>query len=143
MIKIIITDDHKMIREGMKQLLEMEGDIEVVAEANDGIECIEKLQNVNAHVLLLDINMPNRNGIDTLSIIKERKIPIKVIMLTVHDEVEYLIKAVDIGVDGYILKDSDSSELRKAIFAVYNGENFIQPNLIPLLNARMIKEIAI
>jgi len=139
MIKIIITDDHKMIREGMKQLLEMEGDIEVVAEANDGIECIEKLQNVNAHVLLLDINMPNRNGIDTLSIIKERKIPIKVIMLTVHDEVEYLIKAVDIGVDGYILKDSDSSELRKAIFAVYNGENFIQPNLIPLLNARMIK----
>ena len=138
-INIIVTDDHKMIREGIKQLLEMDGNIRVVGEANDGVECLSLLKKIKADVLLLDINMPNMNGIETLIKIKERDIPIKVIILTVHDEIDYLMKAVDIGVDGYILKDSDSSELRRAIFSVYNGENYIEANLIPTLNAKMIK----
>lgn len=138
-INIIVTDDHKMMREGIKQLLEMDGNICVVGEANDGVECLNLLEKVKADVLLLDINMPNMNGIETLIKIKERDIPIKVIILTVHDEIDYLMKAVDIGVDGYILKDSDSSELRRAIFTVYNGENYIEANLIPTLNAKMIK----
>lgn len=138
-INIIVTDDHKMMREGIKQLLEMDGNICVVGEANDGVECLNFLEKVKADVLLLDINMPNMNGIETLIKIKERDIPIKVIILTVHDEIDYLMKAVDIGVDGYILKDSDSSELRRAIFTVYNGKNYIEANLIPTLNAKMIK----
>lgn len=138
-INIIVTDDHKMMREGIKQLLEMDGNICVVGEANDGIECLSLLEKLKADVLLLDINMPNMNGIETLIKIKERDIPIKVIILTVHDEIDYLMKAVDIGVDGYILKDSDSSELRRAIFTVYNGENYIEANLIPTLNAKMMK----
>lgn len=138
-INIIIADDHTMIREGMKQLLEMDGGIKVVGEAQDGAECLSLLENTKADVLLLDINMPNMNGIETLLNIRKKNIPIKVIILTVHDEVEYLIKAVDIGVEGYILKDSDSSELKRAIFAVNGGENFIESSLIPTLNAKMIK----
>ena len=137
-INIMIVDDHKMMREGIRQLLELDGDITEIGEAKDGLECMDLLCEKQPDVLLLDINMPNMNGIDTLKKIKKKKYTFKVLMLTVHNEVEYLLKAVDIGVDGYILKDSDSQELKDAIVNVYNGENFIQPCLIPLLNSKMI-----
>lgn len=137
-VKVMIADDHKMIREGLKQLIELEGDIRVIDEAENGLECIEKLEINKPDLLLLDINMPKMNGIQTLEKIKEEKMDLKVLMLTVHSEVEYLLKAVDIGVDGYILKDADSAELRKAIFSVLEGNNYIQSSLIPLLNSKMI-----
>ena len=137
-IKLMIVDDHSMIREGLKQLLELEGEFEVIAEAADGVECIEKLKEVTPEVLLLDINMPNMNGLEVLEKIKEFKWDIRVLVLTVHNEVEYLLKAVDIGINGYLLKDSESAELKKAILSVVNGEDYIQPSLIPVLNAKMI-----
>lgn len=138
-IKVMITDDHSLMREGIKQLLEFDGSIEVVAEAGNGEECLKLLQEVKPEVLLLDINMPVMNGIETLQVMKDKKMDdIKVLILTVHNEVEYLVKAVDIGVDGYILKDSGSVELKKAINAVLEGENYIQPSLIPALNSRLI-----
>lgn len=137
-IRVILADDHVMIREGIKQLLEFDQKIEVVAQANDGVECLEQLAKVNADVLLLDINMPRKNGLETLAEIRKNKTKIKVLMLTVHEEVEYLVKATDIGVDGYILKDSGSAELKKAIFAILDGESYIQPNLIPELNSYLI-----
>lgn len=137
-IKVMITDDHVLMREGIKQLLEFDGSIEVIAEAADGIECLEKLETVKPDILLLDINMPNKNGIEVLQEIKKKKIEVKVLILTVHNEVEYLLKAVDIGVDGYILKDSESAELKKAINHILDGENYIQPSLIPALNSRLV-----
>lgn len=137
-IRVMITDDHILMREGIKQLLEFDGFIEVIAEAADGNECLEKLENVKPDVLLLDINMPNKNGIEVLEEIRKKKMDLKVLILTVHNEVEYLLKAVDIGVDGYILKDSESSELKKAINSVLEGENYIQPSLIPALNSRLV-----
>lgn len=137
-IRVMITDDHILMREGIKQLLEFDGFIEVIAEAADGNECLEKLENVKPDVLLLDINMPNKNGIEVLEEIRKKKMDLKVLILTVHNEVEYLLKAVDIGVDGYILKDSESSELKKAINSVLGGENYIQPSLIPALNSRLV-----
>lgn len=137
-VKVMIADDHSMIREGLKQLLELEGDFEVVAEACDGLECLDKLASVIPDILLLDINMPNMNGLEVLQKLKEKKIKVKVLVLTVHNEVEYLLKAVDIGVNGYLLKDSESAELKKAILAVVSGEDYIQPSLIPALNSKMI-----
>lgn len=137
-VNVMITDDHSMIREGLKQLLELEGDFKVIAEAADGVECISKLEEVTPDVLLLDINMPNMNGLEVLQKMKEKRVKVKVLVLTIHSEVEYLLKAVDIGVNGYLLKDSESAELKKAINAVANGENYIQPSLIPVLNAKMI-----
>ena len=134
----MITDDHAMIREGIKRLLEFDGDIKVIAEVGDGEECLELLKEINPDVLLLDINMPKKNGIEVLEKIREDKLPLKVLMLTVHNEVEYLVKAVDIGVNGYILKDSESAELKKAIESVVSGENYIQPSLIPMLNAKLV-----
>ena len=140
-VKVMITDDHTMMREGIRHLLEFDGSVKVIAEAKDGNECLEVLRSLKElpEVLLLDINMPDKNGIDALQEIRNKKIDIKILMLTVHNEVEYLIKAIDIGADGYLLKDSGSEELRRAITAVMNGQNYIQPSLIPSLNARLIK----
>lgn len=137
-IRVMIADDHALMREGIKQLLEFDGTIEVVEEAGDGVECLKKLRTLVPDVLLLDINMPYKNGIEVLEEIHEKNINVKVLILTVHNEVEYLLKAVEIGVDGYLLKDSESSELKKAILAVLNEESYIQPNLIPALNARLV-----
>lgn len=137
-VKVMIADDHIMIREGIRQLLEFDGKIEVIAEANDGEECLSILEEKLPDVLLLDINMPNKNGIEVLEEIKSKKLPIKVLILTVHNEVDYLMKAVDIGVDGYLLKNSGSVELIKAIEAVLDGESYIQPDLIPMLNSKLI-----
>mgnify|MGYP000313264714 CR=1 FL=1 len=137
-VKVMITDDHSLIREGLKQLLELEGDFQVIAEECDGIDCMEKLKEQIPDVLLLDINMPRMNGLEVLQKIKDEKIDVKILVLTVHNEVEYLLKAVDIGINGYLLKDSESSELKKAILSVVDGEDYIQPSLIPVLNAKMI-----
>lgn len=134
----MLADDHVLIREGIRQLLEFDGSIEVIDEANDGVECLEKLEKSKPEVLLLDINMPKKNGVEVLKEIKKKCIDVKVLILTVHNEVEYLLKAVDIGVDGYILKDAELAELKKAINAVIKGENYIQPNLIPALNNRLV-----
>lgn len=137
-VRVMIADDHSMIREGLKQLLELEGDFQVIEEACDGVECLEKLSKVTPDILLLDINMPNMNGLEVLQKMKDKRMKVKVLVLTVHNEVEYLLKAVDIGINGYLLKDSESAELKKAILTVVNGDNYIQPSLIPLLNAKMI-----
>lgn len=137
-IKVMLADDHSMIREGLKQLLELEGEFEVVEEASDGGDCIEKLQIIKPDILLLDINMPVMNGLEVLQKIRDMKSELKILLLTVHNEVEYLLKAVDIGANGYLLKDSESLELKKAIISVVNGEDYIQPSLIPILNAKMI-----
>ncbi len=136
-INIIIADDHSMVREGIKQILELDGDIVVNGEAGDGKQCIELLDKVSTDVLLLDINMPNMNGLKVLQHLREKKKNIKVLILTIHNEVEYLVRAVEIGVDGYVLKDSDSSVLKKAIFCLHRGDTFIQPELTPMLKERM------
>ena len=138
-IRIMITDDHSMIREGLKNLLELDGEIEVIAEAENGEDCLKKLETITPDVLLLDINMPKKNGLEVLKSLKSKKSKLKVLVLTVHNEIEYLMKAVDIGVNGYVLKDSESAELKKAIFTVAEGESYIQPSLIPALNAKMIE----
>lgn len=138
MIRVMIADDHKMVREGLKSLIEFDDNIRVVEEADDGIECIDKLRCSNPDILLLDINMPKLSGIEVLETLMKWKSYPRVLMLTVHNEIEYLIKSVDMGVDGYLLKDSDSHELIRAIHCVYQGEKFIQPSLIPFLNSKLI-----
>ncbi|QHQ60292.1 response regulator [Anaerocolumna sedimenticola] len=136
-IKIVIADDHRMVREGLKQLLELDGDIVVIGEAGDGVSCLEIIKNLNPDVVLLDINMPQMNGLQVLQKLKENKCKSKILILTIHNEIEYLMKAVDIGVDGYVLKDSECDVLRKAIFSVFNGENYIQSELVSLMKEKL------
>ncbi len=138
MIRVLIADDHKMVREGLRRILEFDGEIQVSDEADNGEECIKKIRSSKPDIVLLDINMPVMNGIEALQEIRKKKLKTKVIILTVHDEIEYLLRAVDIGIDGYVLKNSDAHELIRAVTSVYEGDKFIQPSLIPLLNSKLI-----
>lgn len=138
MIKIMLVDDHEMVREGIKQLIEFDGDIKVISQASNGEDCLKQLSVELPDIILLDVNMVGMNGIDVLKEIRKNRIPVKVAMLTVHNEIEYLVSLVDIGVEGYILKDSSSAELVRAIKHINQGETYIQPDLIPALNSRLI-----
>lgn len=138
MIRVMIVDDHEMVREGLKKLIEFDDEIEVVEGAANGFDCIQKLQSAKPDVILLDINMPKMDGIETFHVLQQRKNHPKILILTVHNEIEYLIKFYDMGVDGYVLKDASSKELIRAIRFVNRGERFIQPGLIPLLNSKLI-----
>jgi len=140
-IKILIADDHSMVREGLKQLIELEDDIEVIAQAGDGQEAIDKIHEMDPDVVLLDINMPIMNGLEVLEKLKETKVDVNVLILTIHNEIEYLYRAVEIGVNGYVLKDSDSDVLIKAIRSIYKGESYIQPNMASLLFKKINGEL--
>ena len=133
MINAILIDDHKMIREGIKQLLELDGDIKIVAEAGDGIQGLKLVEEYNPDIILLDINMPNMNGISFLAKLKQKDTKRKVIVLTIHNEIEYLYKSLDYEVNGYVLKDSELSVLKEAIYTVYNGGKYYQDELAPLV----------
>lgn len=135
-VKIMLADDHVMVREGIKYLLECDRNVEVIAEANDGLECLKKLEFLNPDLLLLDLTMPNMNGIEVLEELRKKRNSVKVLVLTVHGEGDYFIRAIDSGADGYILKDSDSKELRHAISIVMKGEHYIQSSLLPILDSR-------
>lgn len=138
-IKILLVDDHKMLREGIKQLLEFDSDLNVLAQASNGAECRDCLAHGKYDVVVLDINLPDISGIKLLKELKKVYKDTKFLMLTVHNEIEYLIEALDCSADGYILKDSDSDELIHAIKTVYSGERYIQGSLIPALNARLLR----
>lgn len=128
-VKIVIADDHVMVREGLKQLLELEGEIEVIGQAGDGIQCIELMQKLNPDVTLLDISMPKMGGVQVLEKLRKMNRKDKVLILTVHNEQEYLQKAIEVGVNGYVLKDSSAAVLKKAIFTVYQDGTYFEPLL--------------
>ncbi|MDE6983556.1 MAG: response regulator transcription factor [Lachnospiraceae bacterium] len=138
MICVMIVDDHKMVREGLTKLIEIDDEIKVIEQAENGADCISKLRKAKPDIILLDINMPDVDGIEVLRTLNKRKRRPKILILTVHNEIEYLIKLLEMGVDGYLLKDSSSKELIRAIRFVHEGERFIQPALIPMLNSKLI-----
>lgn len=133
-IKIMIVDDHILIRQGIKQLLESDGDIKIIDEAGDGNECLEKLKFTMPDIVLLDINMPIKNGIEVLKEIKNSKINVKTLILTAQSEYQYLVSAINNGADGYLLKNIETSELRKAIHIIASGKKYVQSSLTQILN---------
>lgn len=140
MIQVMMTDDHLMVREGIKALLEIDGDIKVIAQASDGVECLGVLEKVEPDVLLLDINMPKLDGLSVLETLKRNRPQLKIIVLTIHNEGDYLLRAYEKGADGYVLKDSGSDMLKRAIRIVHQGERYIEPVLMPKLRERLEKK---
>lgn len=128
-IKVMLTDDHDLVREGVKCLLESDSHIKVIGEAKDGVECLDTLETLKPDIVILDINMPNMNGVETLGKIKSEYENMKVLILTMHDEIEYLIRTMDLGANGYILKKSKSNDLINAVNAVMHGQKYIYPDL--------------
>ncbi len=133
-IRVMLVDDHGLIREGIKQILELEKDIVVVGQAGDGEEAFVKVEDLKPDIILLDINMPKVNGIEALRRFKDIGIESKIIMLTIHEDKEYIMETMKLGADGYILKDSSADCFIKAIRDVLNGKEFIQPKITNLAN---------
>jgi len=132
-IKLVIADDHAIFREGLKQLLEDAGDIQVVAEARNGIEATQVGLKTDYDVMLLDISLPDRNGIDVLKMVRETHKKRPIIMLSMHREDQYAFRCFTAGASGYVSKQCASDELLGAIRLVHKGKKYISPEVAQVL----------
>jgi two-component system NarL family response regulator len=129
-VRVLIVDDHALIREGLGKVLLLEKRINVVGEATTGEEALELLAAQPVDVVLLDINLPGMNGIETCYHIKRNYPGIEVIALTIHEQEEYLFEMIRAGVSGYLLKDINPELIVDTVLRVYAGESFIPPSLM-------------
>ncbi len=127
--KIVLADDHAMLRQGIKKIIDEEENLEVVGEVSDGLELIDFLNNNRANLVLLDISMPNVRGIEAVTEVRRSQPGVKVLMLTMHNNKEYLYAAIAAGADGYLLKENSDDELLAAIDQVMLGETYISSTL--------------
>jgi two-component system, NarL family, response regulator DegU len=133
-IKVLIADDHDLVREGICKLLELYEDIEVCGEAEDGLETVSRVRENPPDLVLLDLNMPRMNGLTTISKIKEIKPAVKVLILTIHDEEEYIYEVIKAGAEGYVQKDINPEELKEAIDRVIKGERVFPRSIEEQIN---------
>lgn len=124
MINILIADDHKVFREGIISILEEVEDITVIAEAADGREVLERLKEVQPEIILMDITMGDTNGIDTTKLVKAAYPNIKILALSMHSESGYIIKMLEVGASGYLLKDAGKEEMETAIRIIAKGKTY-------------------
>jgi two-component system invasion response regulator UvrY len=141
MIKILITDDHPVVRRGIKQILEEDESIRIIDEASDGKELVQKVVSEEYDVVLLDISLPGRSGLDLISQIKKIRKKTAVLILSIHSEEMYAIKALQLGSSGYITKTSAPEELINAVHKVSRGERYISRTLAEKLTDNMLKEL--
>lgn len=128
-INVLIADDHALLREGLVKILSLEPNIQIVGEAADGAQAIELAKTTDVDIILMDINMPNVNGITATKEIKSLKPDVGIIALTIHDQEDYLFELIRCGISGYVLKDVSPDELVKTIRGVAAGQSFIPPSL--------------
>lgn len=134
-VKVLVTDDHQIIVDGLKSLLNNSEDIKVIGEANNGREAIKIIENVEVDIVLMDIDMPVMNGIETLREISRRRLDVKVIILSMHHETGMIKSLIDLGAMGYLLKSSSQEELLTAIRKVAGGQQFFSTQVtLSLLN---------
>ncbi|MBT8351109.1 MAG: response regulator transcription factor [Deltaproteobacteria bacterium] len=126
-IKVMIVDDQLIVREGLKKLLELSNNIEVVAEADNGLECIEIIEHESPDVIFMDIKMPGINGIETTRLIRQIPSSIKIIMLTIYDDPELVTNAIHEGANGYLLKNASRDKIIRCIKHVTQDDAFLDP----------------
>ncbi len=131
--KIVIADDHKIMREGLKALIEKQPDMEVAAEAQDGLSVTKLARKLTPQVIIMDIGMPEMNGIDaTRQIISENK-EIKIIALSMHSDRRFVLEMLKAGASGYLLKDSAFEELVNAVHTVMSGQSYLSPRITDIV----------
>ncbi len=135
MIKVIIADDQKILAEGIKTVLETSSEIKVIALACDGEDCLKKIETEKPDVVLLDIRMPNMNGVIATREIKKNYPEIKVVILTTFDDSDYILDAINYGASGYLLKDINASSLIDAVVNAYKGELILPTNIAKKITA--------
>jgi len=127
MTSVLIADDHGIVREGLRRLLEAEGDIEVCGEAGDGNEVLEQAERLRPDLVILDITMPKLGGLETLERLRKRAPRVKAILLSMHGDPPFVQSAVALGADGYLLKNGPASEILEAVRAVVAGGSYFSP----------------
>ncbi|MBU3911174.1 MAG: response regulator transcription factor [Candidatus Omnitrophica bacterium] len=137
-IRVFLCDDHTLFRQGIRKLLELEGDIKVVGEAGNGQAALDMLKNTGPDVILMDIGMPQMDGVTATCKIKKKFPHIKIIILTVYEDEPHIFEAIKAGAMGYLLKDVSIEEVLEAIHRVYKGEALIQPAIA----TKVLKEFA-
>jgi DNA-binding NarL/FixJ family response regulator len=128
-IKVLIVDDHRVVREGLSAILKNKENLDVVGEAQDGQEAVEHARTLDPDVVLMDVSMPRMGGVEATRIIKREFPHIGIIALTMYEEQQYIFDLVRAGATGYLLKDSDSAQIVKAIQSIYRGESLIHPSV--------------
>ena len=127
-IRVLVADDHTIVRQGLVGILQASAEIEVVGEAADGAEAVEKAQKLKPDVVVLDVSMPHLSGLEAARRIRESVPAARVLVLTMHDDEEYVLKMVRAGASGYLLKDSAASELLAGIHALKSGKAYFGPH---------------
>jgi two-component system, NarL family, response regulator DegU len=127
--KIVIVDDHQLFREGVKRILDFEPSFEVVAEGDDGSEAISLVDQHHPDVIIMDINMPNTNGVEATAELIEKYPESKVIILSIHDDENYVTHALRTGATGYLLKEMDADALIEAVKVVADGGSYLHPRV--------------
>lgn len=125
MIRVVIADDHQILREGLKQLLLAAGDLDVVGEAGDGHEVLERVRTLGFDVLLLDMSMPGKSGVELIKQVKAEKPKLRILVLSMHEEHQYAVRAIRAGASGYLTKESAAAQLVAAIRKIAAGGAFI------------------
>jgi RNA polymerase sigma factor (sigma-70 family) len=129
-IRIFLADDHKMVREGFCNTLGVEEDFEVIGQADDGLQAIKGVKELEPDVVIMDINMPNLNGIDAVKEIRKSNEHTKIIILTMLDNERFIIEALSAGINGYLFKDADLDELINAIRSIHDGEDYFNKDVV-------------
>ena len=138
-IQIIIADDHPIVRSGLRQIIDIDPHLKVVAEANDGEEAIRKIEELHPKVVVLDIDMPKLDGFGVAREISKRKLPVEIVFLTIHKAEDLFNDAMDLGAKGYLLKESAITEIVDSIKAVASGNHYLSPAISSYLMRRKTK----
>lgn len=140
-IKVIIADDHAIVRQGIRHVLEEVPGLEVIAGASDGQEVLDLLEQHEPNLLVLDISMPNKTGLEVAKELRGRGSEVPILILSMHDNPEYVLEAVRSGADGYILKDTAPAELREAVEAVHGGKEYFAERVTHQLSVALREEL--
>ncbi|HIN05662.1 MAG TPA: response regulator transcription factor [Dehalococcoidia bacterium] len=136
-IKVLIVDDHEMVRDGLSVMMEREEDFTVVGEAQNGLEAVEKTKALNPDVVLMDLRMPDMDGVEAMRQIRAVQDDVKFLVLTTYDSDEYIFDAIEAGAKGYLFKDTSREELFRAVRTVNRGESLIDPAVVSRLLDRL------
>lgn len=139
MVSIVLVDDHFLVRDGIRSLLEDEKQYEVIGEASDGREAIKLVQSLCPDIVICDIRMPEMSGIDTVKELTALSVSSKTIMLSMHDSDEYILQSINAGADGYLLKDAGKEEFLKALSTVSKGNKYFSGDVSSILVKNLLK----
>ncbi len=131
--RILIADDHSIVRSGLRKILDAKPDMEVVAEAEDGAEAVEKALEEEVHLVILDVSMPRKTGIQAAAELHKRKPELRVLMLSMHDSEQFLFEALKAGASGYVLKSGADTDIVEAVRAAMRGDSYLYPSAVTTL----------